>query len=238
MPVTAISDQNLDRLIDSSTRCEEDVGTGVAGLNGRLPLHFYQTIFRCAAPSTWAYYYLIYQTLPGALGGTYPYIRISWSSCFFPKLSSTSPGSLMCNSVLTTGDWPQLAKMHMLLQPPNTHLSSTILIPILILSIMCLISCLHNVACPITILPSLIRVISLPNSLGNLEAATPNTHIGQKSSHWLTACFIASAPPFPLKTPSSQETINHNWGKNRGLSCYLCQVGQEVQHHPAIPPVN
>lgn len=52
MPVTAISDQDLDHLIDSGTRCEEDVVAGVAGLDGRLPLHFYHTISRHAASST------------------------------------------------------------------------------------------------------------------------------------------------------------------------------------------
>lgn len=52
MRVTALSDQDLDQPIDSGTRCEEDVDAGVAGLDGRLPFHFYRTISRHAAPST------------------------------------------------------------------------------------------------------------------------------------------------------------------------------------------
>lgn len=67
MPVTATSDQNLVWLIDSGTRCEEDMDAGVPDLDGRLPLHFYSTISRRAASSTWAYKYLIDQTLSEAL---------------------------------------------------------------------------------------------------------------------------------------------------------------------------
>lgn len=63
----AVSDEHLVWLIDSGTRCEEDMAAGVPDLDGRLPLYFYSTISRPDASSTWPDKYLLYRRLSGAL---------------------------------------------------------------------------------------------------------------------------------------------------------------------------
>lgn len=171
MPVTAISDQHLLWLIDSGTRCEEDMVAGVPDLDGRLPLCFYSTISRRAVSSTWADKYLIYQTLSGAL------------------------------------DWLQLSKMHMLLQPPNTHLSVPVVILPSVLSAECLI-CFHYAACTIPILPSSVRAILQPNSPSNLEDASASMNVGHKSWHVIYGLFYSISSLIPPREPLLPR--NHN----------------------------
>lgn len=164
MPVTAILDQHLVWLIDSGTRCEEDIDAGVPDLDGSLPLRFYSTVSRCAASSTWAYKYLLYLTLSGAL------------------------------------DWLQLSEMHVLLQPPNTHLSLPAGIPTPVLSAGCLI-CFHSAAYTIPILPSSVRAILHTSSLCNLKDASTSMNAGHKSWHVIYSLFYGISSLIPPWEP-------------------------------------
>lgn len=91
--------------------------------------------------------------------------------------------------------------MHMLLQTPNTHLSLPPLIPTPVLSVTYLISCLHYAACPIPVLPSSVRAVPLPDSLGNLEAASTNTDDGQQSQHLTYGLFYSISSSVPPQKP-------------------------------------
>lgn len=84
----------------------------------------------------------------------------------------------------------QLSKVHMLLQPPNTHLSLPAVIPTPALSAACLI-CSHYAACTIPILPSSVRAIPPPNSPSNLEDASTSTNVGHKSWHVIYSLFYS-----------------------------------------------
>lgn len=134
--------------------------------------------------------------------------------CFYSTISRRAVSSTWADKYLIyqtlSGalDWLQLSKMHMPLQPPNTHLSPPVVIPTPLLFAECLI-CFHHVACTVPVLPSSIRAIYSPTAPAIWKMLLQVWTLAIKADMWFMACFIASAPLFPLGSPSSKETITH-----------------------------